>query len=27
LYLLFRVPAEKVKGGYAGKKASGPSKH
>ncbi len=26
LYLLFRVPADKPKGGYAGKKASGPSK-
>jgi uncharacterized protein len=27
LYLLFRVPAEKPKGGYLGKKSSGPRKH
>ena len=27
LYLLFRVPAEKLKGGYLGKKSSGPRKH
>ena len=27
LYLLFRVPAEKPKGGYSGKKSSGPRKH
>ena len=27
LYLLFRVPAEKPKGGYSSKKSSGPRKH
>jgi uncharacterized protein len=27
LYLLFRVPTDKPKSGYSGKKASGPSKH